>query len=122
VYPENVFEYTFQDEQINDFYQKEDLLNRVIRSSASVAIFISCLGLLGLISLITAQRTKEIGIRKVLGASVTQIMALISKDFLKLVLLSAIVAIPLGWLLIHTWLQNFAYHIQVPLWVFALPP
>jgi putative ABC transport system permease protein len=119
VYPENVFEYTFQDEQINDFYQKEDLLNRVIRSSASVAIFISCLGLLGLISLITAQRTKEIGIRKVLGASVTQIMALISKDFLKLVLLSAVVAIPLGWLLIHTWLQNFAYHIQVPLWVFV---
>jgi putative ABC transport system permease protein len=119
IYPENVFEYTFQDEQINDFYQKEELLNRVIRSSASVAIFISCLGLLGLISLITAQRTKEIGIRKVLGASVAQIMALISKDFLKLVLLSAIVAIPLGWLLIHTWLQNFAYHIQVPLWVFA---
>nr|WP_067058677.1 ABC transporter permease [Mucilaginibacter sp. L294] len=119
IYPENVFEYTFQDEQINDFYQKEELLNRVIRSSASVAIFISCLGLLGLISLITAQRTKEIGIRKVLGASVAQIMALISKDFLKLVLLSAIVAIPLGWLLIHTWLQNFAYHIQVPIWVFV---
>jgi putative ABC transport system permease protein len=119
IYPENVFEYTFQDEQINDFYQKEELLNRVIRSSASVAIFISCLGLLGLISLITAQRTKEIGIRKVLGASVAQIMALISKDFLKLVLLSAIVAIPLGWLLMHSWLQNFAYHIKVPLWVFA---
>jgi putative ABC transport system permease protein len=120
VYPENIFEYSFQDEQINDFYQKEELLNKVIRSSAAVAIFISCLGLLGLISLITAQRTKEIGIRKVLGASVTQIMALISKDFLKLVLLSAIVAMPLGWLLINTWLQNFAYHIQIPVWVFAL--
>jgi putative ABC transport system permease protein len=120
IYPENIFEYAFQDEQINDFYQKEDLLNRVIRSSASVAIFISCLGLLGLISLITAQRTKEIGIRKVLGASVAQITGLISKDFLKLVLLSAIVAIPLGWLLVHTWLQNFAYHIQMPIWVFVV--
>ena len=119
VYPENVFEYTFQDEQINDFYKKEELLNKVIRSSAAVAIFISCLGLLGLISLITAQRTKEIGIRKVLGASVTQIAALISKDFLKLVLLSAIVAVPLGWLLINTWLQNFAYHINIPVWIFA---
>jgi putative ABC transport system permease protein len=119
VYSENVFEYSFQDGQIKDFYQKEELLNRVISSSAAVAIFISCLGLLGLISLITAQRTKEIGIRKVLGASVSQIATLVSKDFLKLVLLSAIVAVPLGWLLINFWMQNFAYHIKVPLWVFA---
>ncbi|HEX8020412.1 ABC transporter permease, partial [Mucilaginibacter sp.] len=81
VYPDNVFEYHFLDQQIADFYQKEDLLNKLITSSAVIAIFISCLGLLGLISLLTLQRTKEIGIRKVLGASVANITGLLSVDF-----------------------------------------
>ncbi|MEN0055929.1 MAG: ABC transporter permease [Mucilaginibacter sp.] len=120
VFPDNVFEYRFLDEQINDFYQKEDLLNKLIKSSAIIAIFISCLGLLGLISLLTLQRTKEIGIRKVLGASVTHITALLSADFLKLVLIAIVVASPVAWLMMSKYLQDFAYRIDIPLWVFVL--
>ncbi|MFD0765083.1 ABC transporter permease [Mucilaginibacter lutimaris] len=120
VYPEYAFEYHFLDEQIAQFYSKEELLGKLIKASTVVAILISCLGLLGLISLITTQRTKEIGIRKVLGASVAEITALISKDFLKLVLLAIVVAIPVAWITMHQWLQNFAYHIDVPVWVFIV--
>ncbi|MDN5289210.1 MAG: hypothetical protein JWR38_5484 [Mucilaginibacter sp.] len=120
VYPDHVFEYHFLDEQIADFYQKEDLLNRLIKSSAVIAIFISCLGLLGLISLLTLQRTKEIGIRKVLGASVTHITALLSVDFLKLVFVAVIIASPIAWLMMSKYLQGFAYRIDIQWWVFAL--
>jgi putative ABC transport system permease protein len=120
VFPDNVFEYRFLDEQIGDFYKKEDLLNKLIKSSAVIAIFISCLGLLGLISLLTLQRTKEIGIRKVLGASVAHITGLLSADFLKLVLIAVIVASPVAWLMMSKYLQDFAYRIDIPLWVFAL--
>ncbi|MET3606721.1 MULTISPECIES: ABC transporter permease [Mucilaginibacter] len=120
IYPDNVFEYRFLDQQIADFYQKEDLLNKLITSSAIIAIFISCLGLLGLISLLTLQRTKEIGIRKVLGASVTNITGLLSVDFLKLVLIAVIVASPIAWLMMSKYLQNFAYRIDIQWWVFVL--
>jgi putative ABC transport system permease protein len=120
VFPENVFEYRFLDEQINDFYQKEDLLNKLITSSALIAIFISCLGLLGLISLLTVQRTKEIGIRKVLGASVTNITALLSVDFIKLVVIAIVVASPIAWLTMSKYLQDFAYRIDIHWWVFVL--
>lgn len=120
VYPDNLFEYRFLDQEIADFYQKEDLLNRIISSSAIIAIFISCLGLLGLISLLTLQRTKEIGIRKVLGASVANITGLLSVDFLKLVLVAIIIASPIAWLMMSKYLQNFAYRIDIKWWVFAL--
>jgi putative ABC transport system permease protein len=120
VYPDNVFEYRFLDQQIADFYQKEDLLNKLITSSAIIAIFISCLGLLGLISLLTLQRTKEIGIRKVLGASVTNITGLLSVDFLKLVLMAVVVVSPIAWLMMSKYLQNFAYRIDIQWWVFVL--
>lgn len=120
VYPDNVFEYRFLDQQIADFYQKEDLLNKLITSSAVIAIFISCLGLLGLISLLTLQRTKEIGIRKVLGASVANITGLLSIDFLKLVLIAVVVATPIAWLMMSKYLQNFAYRIDIQWWVFVL--
>lgn len=120
VFPENVFEYRFLDEQINDFYQKEDLLNKLITSSAVIAIFISCLGLLGLITLLTIQRTKEIGIRKVLGASVATITTLLSVDFIKLVLIAIIVATPIAWFTMSKYLQDFAYRIDIQWWVFAL--
>jgi putative ABC transport system permease protein len=119
-FPDNVFEYRFLDEQINDFYQKEELLNKLITSSAVIAIFISCLGLLGLISLLTIQRTKEIGIRKVLGASVVSITALLSVDFIKLVLIAIVVATPIAWLTMSKYLQDFAYRIDIQWWVFAL--
>lgn len=120
VYPDNVFEYSFLDQQIADFYQKEDLLNKLITSSAVIAIFISCLGLLGLISLLTLQRTKEIGIRKVLGASIANITGLLSVDFLKLVLIAVVVASPIAWLMMSKYLQNFAYRIEIQWWVFVL--
>jgi putative ABC transport system permease protein len=120
VYPDNVFEYTFQDDQINDFYQKEDLLNKLIRSSALIAIFISCLGLLGLISLLTLQRTKEIGIRKVLGASVASITSLLTVDFLKLILIAVVIASPIAWLMMSKYLRNFAYRIDIHWSVFAI--
>jgi putative ABC transport system permease protein len=119
VYPDQVFEYRFLDQQVADFYQKEDLLNRLITSSAVIAIFISCLGLLGLISLLTLHRTKEIGIRKVLGASVANITALLSVDFLKLVILAVIIASPIAFLLMSKYLQGFAYRIDISWWVFA---
>ena len=120
VYPDNVFEYRFLDQQIADFYQKEVLINRLITSSAIIAISISCLGLLGLISLLTLQRTKEIGIRKVLGASVASITGLLSADFLKLVLLAVVIATPIAWLAMNKYLQNFAYRIDISWWVFVL--
>lgn len=103
-----------------DFYKKEVLINRLITSSAIVAIFISCLGLLGLISLLTLQRTKEIGVRKVLGASVASITGLLSVDFLKLVLLAVIIATPIAWLAMNKYLQNFAFRIDIQWWVFVL--
>jgi putative ABC transport system permease protein len=120
VFPDNVFEYHFLEEQIADFYQKEDLLNKLITSSTVIAIFISCLGLLGLISLLTIQRTKEIGIRKVLGASVTSITTLLSVDFIKLVLIAVVVASPIAWFMMSKYLQDFAYRIDIQWWVFAL--
>ena len=119
-FPENVFEYHFLDQQIAGFYQKEDMINKLIKASTIVAILISCLGMTGLISLITAQRTKEIGIRKILGASVSSIVTLLASDFLKLVAIAVTVSTPLAWWAMHTWLQNFAFHIPVQWWVFGL--
>jgi len=120
VYPDHVFEYRFLDEQLADFYQKEELMNKLITTSAIVAIAISCLGILGLISLIAVQRTKEIGIRKVLGASVAGIAGMLSKDFIKLVLIAVLIASPLAWWVMHQWLQGFAYRIDVQWWLFAI--
>lgn len=120
VYPDHVFEYHFLDQQIADFYKKEDLLNKLITSSAVVAIFISCLGLLALISIFAVQRTKEIGIRKVLGASIINIISLLSIDFIKLVLTAVVIATPIAWLMMNKYLQNFAYRIDIKWWVFAL--
>lgn len=87
--------------------------------ATGLAIIISCLGLLGLVIYTTNQRTKEIGVRKVLGASVWQIVSLISKDFLKLVALAFIIAAPVAWWGMSKWLQNFAYHMQLSVWLFA---
>lgn len=120
LYPDNVFEYRFLDQQIADFYQKEDLLNLLITSSTVIAIFISCLGLLGLISLLTLQRTKEIGIRKVLGASVAHITSMLSLDFLKLVIVAVVIASPIAWIMMSKYLQSFAYRIDIKWWVFAI--
>lgn len=120
VYPDNIFEYDFLDDQIAAFYKKEDLLNKLTGSAAVLAIVISCVGLLGLISLLTVQRTKEIGIRKVIGASMTNIILLFSNDFIKLIGLALLLATALGWLAMSSWLQAFAYRITIPWWLFLV--
>ena len=87
---------------------------------AVLAIFISCLGLFGMASFIAEQRIKEIGVRKVLGASVRNITAMLSKDFVKLVLIAAVIAFPLAWWAMHLWLQDFAYRINISWWIFIV--
>ncbi|WP_448701253.1 ABC transporter permease [Mucilaginibacter sp. AW1-3] len=120
ILPAQLFSYQFVDDEIASLYKKESLQQKLIWSSAFVAIFISSLGLLGLISLVTLQRTKEIGIRKVLGATVSQINLMLSKDFLQLVLISLLIASPLAWWAMNKWLQSFAYRVDIHWWVFAL--
>jgi predicted permease len=118
VYPEYDFSYDFLDDTIRKYYTAEQNISKLLMWSTGLTIFISCLGLLGLVTYITHQRTKEIGVRKVIGASVTQIISLLSKDFLKLVLIAFIIAIPLAWWGGHTWLQNFAYKTNISAWIF----
>lgn len=119
-FPQNVFEYHFLDEQLADFYRKDEMINKLIKTSSIIAIVISCLGMLGLISLITVQRTKEIGIRKVLGASVSNIVGLLTGSFLKLIMIAIVIGTPIAWWAMHNWLQSFAYRIEITWWVFGL--
>ncbi len=118
--PARPFSYIFLDDTFNKQYQDQDRFEKIFFNFAILAIFISCLGLLGLASYSTLQRTKEIGIRKVLGASVSGITSLLSKDFIKLVLIALVIASPLAWFGMHKWLQGFAYRINIGFWVFIL--
>ena len=120
LYPDNDFDYAFFDKTIGDFYIEDQQLSTLLTWSAGVAICISCLGLLGLIIFITNQRTKEIGVRKVLGASVAQIITLLSGDFAKLIAIAFVIAIPIAWWFTHNWLQNFAYHTELNWWIFLV--
>lgn len=120
VYPEEDFSYTFLDKGIAGFYKYEKQVSRLLLWATGLAIFISCLGLLGLVSYTIRQRTKEIGVRKILGASIVQIVSLILKDFMQLILVAFIIATPLAWLGMHKWLQQFAYQTSMSYWVFAL--
>ncbi len=119
LYPENDFEYNFYDESIRDFYKTEQNISRLLKWSAGLCIFISCLGLLGLVMYITNTRTKEIGVRKVLGASVAQIVSLLSKDFLTLVVVAFLITLPVAWWVMNNWLQDFVYRTSLSWWVFA---
>jgi ABC-type antimicrobial peptide transport system permease subunit len=96
------------------------LIGKLSRLFALLTILISCLGLLGLAAYTAERRTKEIGIRKVLGATVTNVITLLSKDFLQLVAISSVVAFPLAWWMMHNWLQDFAYRINISWWVFVI--
>jgi len=116
----HLFEYHFLDEQLALFYQEDMRRQKIVIWSSLAAIFIACLGLLGLATYATQQRIKEIGVRKVLGASVTGIAALLSKDFVKLVGISVVVASPVAYFLMSKWLQEFAYRIHIDWWIFIV--
>ncbi len=113
------FIYSFMDEDFNHLYQSEQRTGKLFISFAFFAILIACLGLFGLITYAAEQRTKEIGIRKVLGATVANVTAMLSKDFIKLVFISIIIASPIAWFAMNKWLQSFAYRITISWWVFA---
>jgi putative ABC transport system permease protein len=114
------FSYTFMDNDFNNLYHAEQQTGQVFITFAIFAILIACLGLFGLVTYAAEQRVKEIGVRKVLGAKVTGIVALLSKDFTKLVLISALIAFPLAWWGMNQWLQSFAYRIGVSWWIFVV--
>ena len=114
------FNYIFVDDEFGLQFRTEVLTGKLSRIFALLAIVITCLGLFGLAAYTAERRTKEIGVRKVLGASVTGIAGLLSKDFLKLVILSSLISFPIAWWLMHNWLQNFAYRVQINWWVFLV--
>ncbi|AQG79415.1 ABC transporter permease [Spirosoma montaniterrae] len=117
---ESPLHYGFVDQELDQQYQREQRTGRIVLYFSGLAVLISCLGLFGLAAFTAEQRTKEIGIRKVLGASVASIVALLSKDFLKLVGVSILIASPLAWYAMNRWLADFAYRIDIEWWVFAL--
>jgi len=118
--PELPYQYTFLDENFAKLYEAEQRQGTIFIIFACLAIFIACLGLFGLSAFSITQRVKEIGVRKVLGANVSTIVALLSKDFLKLVLIAAIISFPIAWYAMHNWLQDFAYRINIQWWVFVV--
>lgn len=117
--PAYPFTYSFMDEEYQKLYNNEQVIGKLSNAFAFLAIFISCLGLLGLIIFITEQRTKEIGIRKVLGASVKSIIQLLSADFLQLIFIAILIASPIAWWAMHSWLNDYAYKINISWWMFA---
>jgi len=119
-YPEYATASYFMDESINNFYRQENQLSLLYKIFAGIAIFISCLGLYGLVSFMAVQRTKEVGIRKVLGASVKNIVYLFSKEFTILIGVAFVIAAPLAWFMMSNWLNNFAYRIKLNADVFVL--
>ena len=119
-FPGNPFEYFFVDDNYNRQYQTEQQYGQIFTSASFLAIFIACLGLFGLATFTVEQRTKEIGIRKVMGANVPQIASLLSKDFLVLVIISILIASPLAWWAMDKWLQEFAYRTEINIWIYAL--
>ena len=114
------FEYTFLDQKFDVMYKKDIRQQAILSIFSGLAIFIACLGLFGLVTYMAEQRTKEIGVRKVLGASVTNVIAMLSKDFLKLVVVAAVLAFPIAWWAMHGWLQNYDYHADVAWWIFII--
>jgi putative ABC transport system permease protein len=120
VYPNDPFAYQFLDEQIARFYDGYRKTNQIMNIAMAIAVFISCMGLFGLATFTAEQRRKEIGIRKVMGASITAIVTMLSKDFLKLVILSLVIASPFAWYFMNDWLKGFAYRIDMNLFIFLL--
>jgi len=118
--PDAPFEYSFVDEKFDNFYKNETRWSSIASWAGGISIFLACLGLFGLAALAALNRTKEIGIRKVLGATVTQVVGLLSKDFVKLITVALIIATPLAWYIMYNWLQAYAWRINITWQVFAL--
>src|SRR5438874_4687400 len=116
--PKVPFTYKFSDEEYQKLYQSEQVVSQLANYFAFLAVFISCLGLLGLVMFTAEQRTKEIGIRKVLGASVSGIVQLLSKDLLKLVIVAIVIASPLAWWAMNKWLEDYSYRVDISWWMF----
>jgi putative ABC transport system permease protein len=119
-YPDENFNYSFYDRTIAAFYSKEQKTGEIMNIAMAVAILISCIGLFGLITYMAAQRTKEIGIRKVLGASVAGVAVMLAKEFILLIILAMVIASPIAYYFIHQWLQGFAYRVNISWWLFVM--
>ena len=118
-FPNYVYEYRFLDDKIASFYKQENQLAQLYKIFAAIAIFLSCLGLYGLASFMAVQRIKEVGIRKVLGATTGNIVYLFSKEFIMLIAIAFVIATPLAWYYMHQWLQDYVYRINISWWLFA---
>jgi len=116
--PDHVYEYRFLDEKIESFYKQESQLVQLYKIFAGIAIFLSCLGLYGLASFMAVQRVKEVGIRKVLGATAASIVYLFSKEFIILIAIAFAIATPIAWYYMHQWLQDYAYRVNISWWIF----
>jgi putative ABC transport system permease protein len=118
LFPEYVFDYQFLDVRIDNFYRQENQLSQLYKIFAGIAIFLSCLGLYGLASFMAVQKIKEVGIRKVLGATVTSILYLFSREFILLIVFAFVIASPIAWLFMHHWLQDYEYRVSMSWWIF----
>jgi putative ABC transport system permease protein len=119
-FPNDPFNYFFLDDNFNSQYQSDQRFGEMFTLFAFLAILIACFGLVGLSAYNILQRTKEVGIRKVLGASVKSVVFILSKDFLLLVVISFVIAAPASWWIMHNWLEGFAFRINISLWVFGI--
>jgi putative ABC transport system permease protein len=115
-----VFQATFLDENTNNQYKKEERMSQMVMSASALAIILSCMGLFAIALMMMAQRTKEIGVRKVLGASIPSLVGLLSKEFLILVAISILIASPIAWWAMNKWLQDFAYKTEISLSIFGI--
>jgi putative ABC transport system permease protein len=118
LFPGQAYEFFFLDDDFDRQYRAEEQLNRIFTLFTGLGILIACLGLFGVVAFLAEQRTKEIGVRKVLGATVTNIVTLLIKEFIFLVVLAGVIATPIAWVAMQRWLQNFAYRIDLEWWIF----
>ena len=118
-FPNYVYEYRFLDDKIASFYKQENQLAQLYKVFAAIAIFLSCLGLYGLASFMAVQRIKEVGIRKVLGATTADIVYVFSKEFIILIAIAFAIAAPIAWYYMNQWLQNYSYRVNISWWLFA---